>query len=90
MIKRRAGEILGIAPEDVTDGALGEMFGLERGTIWHYRHGEMKPRFETVSGMADALGLSVDEIRAKGNPTPAPKPGPTAPRPPAGPRPKAA
>lgn len=89
LIKERAGELLGVTPEEVTDGALGSLFGLSRETIWHYRHGSMKPRFETVSDMADALGISVDDIRAKGNPTPPPKPGPSVPRPPAGPKPKA-
>jgi DNA-binding XRE family transcriptional regulator len=67
VIKERAGEILKI--DEITDEALGEMFGLSRETIWHYRHGKMKPRFETVSAMADKLGLSVDEIRAQGNPS---------------------
>lgn len=87
VIKRRAGELLGIAPEEVTDGALGELFGLHRVTIFNYRHGSMKPKFQVVSDMADMLGLPVDEIRAQGNPTP-PKPAaPSTPKPPAGPKP---
>lgn len=63
-IKKRAGELLHIAPEKVTDGALGTLFGLSRETIWHYRNGEFMPRFETISAMADVLGLTVDDIRA--------------------------
>lgn len=86
VIKRRAGELLGVAPDDVTDGALGELFGLHRVTIFNYRHGSMKPRFQIVSDIADVLGLTVDEIRA-GNPSP-PKPaGPSTPTPPSGPKP---
>lgn len=77
--------MLKVAPEDITDVALGKLFGLSRETIWHYRHGGMKPKFETVSDMADVLGLSVDEIRAKGNPSPPRPAGPTTPTPPAGP-----
>lgn len=72
----------------VTDGLLGELFGLDRGTILRYRLGHMKPKFETVSAMADVLGLSVDDIRAKGNPSPPRPPAPSTPTPPAGPKPK--
>lgn len=68
-IKARVAEMREIDVEDVTDGYLAKFFGLTRETIWHYRHGEMKPRFETVSAMADRLGLTLDEIRA-GNPSP--------------------
>jgi hypothetical protein len=86
VIVARASEIKKVAPEDVTDSLLGGMFGLSRETIWHYRHGGMKPKFETVCAMADVLGLTVDEIRA-GNPSP-PKPaGPSTPTPPSGPKP---
>lgn len=90
VIKGRAGEMLEIAPEDVTDKVLGALFGLSRETINHYRHGTMKPRFDTASSMADTLGLSVDDIRAKGNPTNPPPSGPSNPPPPSGPKPKAA
>jgi hypothetical protein len=91
VIKERAGQMLGLAAEEVTDGALGALFGLDRGTIWRFRHGEINPRFETVSGMADVLGLAVDDIRAQSSP-PRPQPSPAAPstpKPPAGPKPKA-
>lgn len=87
VIKERAGEMLEIAADDVTDEALGEMFGLSRETIWHYRHGQMKPRFETVSAMADTLGLSIDDIRAQGNPSPPRPASPSTPTPPSGPKP---
>lgn len=89
-IKKLAGERLGVAAEDVTDGALAGLFGLDRGTIWRFRHGTMNPRFETVSDMADALGVPVDSIRAKGNPSPPRPASPSTPRPPAAPKPKAA
>lgn len=89
VIKQRAGDLLGVAPEDITDGALAELFGLDRVTIWHYRRGSMKPRFETVSSIADALGVTIDEIRL-GNPTPPRPPAPSTPKPPAGPKPKTA
>lgn len=87
VIKERAGKMLKIAADDITDEALAEMFGLSRETIWHYRHGKMKPRFETVSAMADMLSLTVDDIRAKGNPSPPRPASPASPKPPSGPKP---
>jgi DNA-binding XRE family transcriptional regulator len=88
VIKKRAAELLQTAPEKVTDGALGTLFGLSRETIWHYRNGAFMPRLETVTAMADILGLSVDEIRA-GNPPPPRPSAPSTPKPPAAPKPKA-
>lgn len=67
---------------------------IDETTVWRWRNGLVKPLFETVRQVAEKLGLTIDEITAKGNPTPKPPAGPSTPKPPAGPptpsKPKAA
>lgn len=73
----------------ISKGKLAELAGVDRTTMWRYRQG-MMPSLEIAKRLAEGLRLSVDEIAAKGNPTPPPPPGPSIPKPPAGPKPKAA
>jgi DNA-binding XRE family transcriptional regulator len=72
----------------ISKGRLAEIAGVDRTTMWRYRQG-MMPSLEIAARLAEGLRFSVDEIRAKGNPTPKPPAGPSTPTPPAGPKPKA-
>ena len=62
----------------ISKGRLAALVGVNRITMWRYREKGMMPSLEIAGHIAEALHLSVDEIRAKGNPTPPP---PSAPRP---------
>ncbi len=69
--------------------SLHDHLDVERQTVWRWRNGLVQPTFEMVKHVADELGLTIDEVRAKGNPTPKPPPAPSTPKPPAGPKPTA-
>lgn len=64
---------------------LAERAGITRSTLWRYRGG-MVPSLEIAERIAEVLELSLDEIKAKGNPTPPPPTGPSTPTPPSGPK----
>lgn len=66
-------------------GTLAERAGITRTTLWRYRGG-MVPSLEIAERIAAILETSVDEISAKGNPTPPPPTGPATPPPPSGPK----
>lgn len=65
--------------------SLHDHLDIERQTVWRWRNGLVQPTFEMVERVADKLSLTIDEVRAKGNPTPKPPSGPSTPTPPAGP-----
>lgn len=65
MIKRRVAEIKGIDKTDVTDLVMGEFFGHARETMTRFRSGALKPKLQTALDMADKLGLTVEQIRAR-------------------------
>lgn len=67
--------------------SLHEHLDVDETTVWRWRNGLVKPLFEMVERVADQLALTIDEVRAKGSPTPKPPPGPSTPKPPAGPKP---
>lgn len=65
--------------------SLHEHLQIDETTVWRWRNGLVKPLFETVKQVAEKLGLTIDEITAKGNPTSPPPSGPSNPSSPSGP-----
>ena len=51
-----------MAAQRLTDEQLAEKIGVSRGTIGLLRAGKGNPRYSTLKSVADALGLSMQEL----------------------------
>lgn len=52
---------------DLSRGELAERLGIDRTTLWRWQQGLAVPTFEAVCGVAESLGLTVDEVRSRGS-----------------------
>lgn len=60
VIKRRAGEILNIPAERVTDVSLGQLFGTARETVGRLKRGDNMASLTTAMDISAALDLPVN------------------------------
>lgn len=69
----------------ITLNELAKIADVDRTMLWRYRNGMDAP-LKVATNLADALGLSMDVVTGRGNPTPPPPSGPSTPTPPSGPK----
>lgn len=46
----------------LTQGQLGEKCGTDKTVVWHWENGDSAPRADMLPLVADALGVSIDEL----------------------------
>lgn len=68
VIDARAADILGIPRDQITDRALGELFGKTRETVSRLRNGKYVPSLETAMDMAEVLELALEAFAERVRP----------------------
>jgi len=46
----------------LTDSTRAALLGVDRGTVWRWRHGKQVPSLDVITRIATTLGLSVDDL----------------------------
>lgn len=46
----------------MTQVELAELVGVEKSAVWHWENGHARPDISRLSTVADALGVSVEEL----------------------------
>jgi DNA-binding XRE family transcriptional regulator len=46
----------------LNDSARGELFGVDRGTVWRWRHGRQVPSLDLIARMASVFEVPVERL----------------------------